>query len=231
MPLKEAPNPRGCSCKEVKEQFVAQFSSQPSRSQDLAPLFFSPFRDFCLEFILHVDNKTSTMEKGNSIADVEKSVDDENSTPLPSSPSNAPELTSFQYRKLIWKLDVRLLPPLFCLWFVSLIDRINIGSAAIFGIQKNLGMNPQSNDFNVALVIVTIGLITMEVPSNWLLKKTSPSVILGIENFLLGMLQSICSKIRISDSKQLSSRFAKELSITKRPCMHVASLWVYLRRA
>lgn len=137
------------------------------------------------------------MEKSNSIADVEKSVDDENSSPIPSSPLDTPELTPFQYRKLIWKLDVRLLPPLFCLWFVSLIDRINIGSAAIFGIQKNLGMNPSSNDFNVALVIVTIGLITMEVPSNWLLKKTRPSVVLGIENFLLGMLHSSWRRIQI----------------------------------
>jgi hypothetical protein len=95
-------------------------------------------------------------------------------------------LSQKQYRRLIWKLDLHLLPPLFALWFVSLIDRINIGSANIFGIQEDLGMNPKSNDFNIALIIILVGLITCEVPSNWLLKKTSPSKVLALENFLLG---------------------------------------------
>jgi hypothetical protein len=55
-----------------------------------------------------------------------------------------------EYRKLIWKLDVHLLPPLFVLWFISLIDRVNIGTARIQGLEKDLGMNPLSNQFNIA---------------------------------------------------------------------------------
>lgn len=55
-----------------------------------------------------------------------------------------------EYRKLIWKLDVRLLPPLFVLWFISLIDRVNIGTARIQGLEKDLGMNPLSTQFNTA---------------------------------------------------------------------------------
>ncbi|KAH6672401.1 hypothetical protein B0J14DRAFT_441368, partial [Halenospora varia] len=97
------------------------------------------------------------------------------------------ELSPLQYRKLIWKLDIHLLPPLFALWFVSLVDRINIGSANIFGVQKDLHMNPKSNDFNICLIIVLVGLITCEVPSNWLLKKTSPSKVLAIESLLVGI--------------------------------------------
>jgi hypothetical protein len=98
----------------------------------------------------------------------------------------ATELSPIKYRKLIWKLDLHLLPPIFALWFVSLIDRINIGSANIFGLQKDLHMNPKSNDFNIALIIVVIGLITFELPSNYLLKKTSPSKVLAAESLLLG---------------------------------------------
>lgn len=100
-------------------------------------------------------------------------------------------MSAKEYRKLIWKLDLHLLPPLFALWFVSLIDRINIGSANIFGIQKDLKMNPRSNQFNVALIIVLIGLITCEVPSNYLLKKTSPSKVLALESLILGQLLAI----------------------------------------
>ncbi|KAM0514435.1 hypothetical protein ACHAPE_006728 [Trichoderma viride] len=55
-----------------------------------------------------------------------------------------------EYRKLIWKLDVHLLPPLFVLWFISLIDRVNIGTARIQGLEKDLGMNPLTNQFNIA---------------------------------------------------------------------------------
>lgn len=128
------------------------------------------------------------MEKSPKLSDVEKATEVSDSD----AQSNAAVLTPMQYRKLIWKLDLRLLPPLFALWFVSLIDRINIGSANIFGIQKDLKMNPKSNDFNVALIVVLVGLITCEVPSNWLLKKTSPSKVLAAQSFLLGKVPHPC---------------------------------------
>lgn len=126
-----------------------------------------------------------TVDKDH-VVDVEKSLHDVDSE-APQSP-NAIEMTPMEYRKLIWKLDIHLLPPLFALWFVSLIDRINIGSANLFGIQKTLGMNAASNDFNIALIVVVIGLVTMEVPSNWLLKKTRPSIVLAVECLLLGKI-------------------------------------------
>lgn len=59
-------------------------------------------------------------------------------------------LSNAEYRKLIWKLDIHLLPPLFVLWFISLIDRVNIGTARIQGLEKDLGMNPLTNQFNIA---------------------------------------------------------------------------------
>lgn len=95
-------------------------------------------------------------------------------------------LSSLEYRKLIWKLDVHLLPPLFLLWFVSLIDRLNIGSAKIFGIEKDLHMDAHGSDFNVALITMMVGLILFDVPSNYLLKKMRPSLVLTAENLLLG---------------------------------------------
>jgi hypothetical protein len=123
-------------------------------------------------------------EKQTTISDTvatgdESSADGDSPTPVIT-------MTPLQHRKLIWKLDVRLLPPLFALWFVSLIDRINIGSAKIFGLEKDLHMNVKGNDFNIALIIVVIPLITMEAPSNYLLKRTSPSIVFATQSFLLG---------------------------------------------
>jgi hypothetical protein len=74
----------------------------------------------------------------------------------PGSPSEdssieaADTFSDAQYRKLIWKLDIHLLPPLFVLWFISLIDRVNIGTARIQGLEKDLKMDPLSNKFNIA---------------------------------------------------------------------------------
>lgn len=90
------------------------------------------------------------------------------------------------YRRLIWKLDRHLLPPLFLLWFISLIDRVNIGTARIQGLEKDLGMNPLGNQFNIATVVVFVGLMLAEVPSNWLVKKFAPSTILCGECIILG---------------------------------------------
>ncbi|KAL7952658.1 major facilitator superfamily domain-containing protein [Trichoderma compactum] len=96
-------------------------------------------------------------------------------------------LSSAEYRKLIWKLDVHLLPPLFVLWFISLVDRVNIGTARIQGLEKDLGMNPLTNQFNIATVIVFIGLMLAEVPSNWLVKRFTPSTVLCGECIILGI--------------------------------------------
>lgn len=99
----------------------------------------------------------------------------------------AQNMTPAEYRKLIWKLDVRLLPPLFVLWFISLIDRVNIGTARIQGLEKDLHMDPRSNKFNVATVVVFVGLIIAEVPSNWLVKRFPPTLVLCAECIILGI--------------------------------------------
>lgn len=87
-------------------------------------------------------------------------------------------------RRLLWKLDMRVLPPLFVLWFLSFIDRINIGMARLGGMEKDLGM--QGNQFNIAMVIFFPPFILMEVPANMLLRKLSPKVWLPMQNFVLG---------------------------------------------
>jgi hypothetical protein len=108
---------------------------------------------------------------------------------IDSAPSSSQGITISpkEYRKLIWKLDSRLLPPLVFLWAVSLIDRVNIGAAKIQGLEKDLGMDPKSNQFNIALIVIFAGLITCEIPSNWAMRKLRPSIVLCAETFCLGI--------------------------------------------
>ncbi|OBT41015.1 hypothetical protein VE00_08240 [Pseudogymnoascus sp. WSF 3629] len=129
------------------------------------------------------------MELDSDIA-VEKasgSVSMEPGSPTAKDVNTVDAFSSAEYRKLIWKLDVRLLPPLFVLWFISLIDRVNIGTARIQGLEKDLGMNPLGTQFNIATVVVFVGLMLAEVPSNWLVKRFSPTTILCSECIILGI--------------------------------------------
>lgn len=87
-------------------------------------------------------------------------------------------------RHLLHKLDMRVLPPLFILWFLSFIDRVNIGMARLGGMEKDLGM--KGNDFNIAMIIFFPPFILMEVPMNLALKRFSPGLWLPGQNFLLG---------------------------------------------
>ena len=77
-------------------------------------------------------------------------------------------------KRLRRRLDVRVVPPLFALFFVSFLDRGNIGNARIQGLEESLNM--QGQDYAIALFIFFIPYILFEVPSNILLKRLNPNV-------------------------------------------------------
>lgn len=81
-------------------------------------------------------------------------------------------------RRLNRKLDLHVLPPLFILYFLSFLDRGNIGNVKIQGFEKSLGMSGQ--DYSIALCIFFVPYILFEVPSNLILKCLSPRIWLSI---------------------------------------------------
>ena len=87
------------------------------------------------------------------------------------------------------KCDLRLILPLFLIWFFPFIDRINIGNARIQGLEPDLHLT--GSQFNVALVVFFIPLILFEAPSNIGMKRISPRVWLGGQTLLLGIF-TIC---------------------------------------
>ncbi|KAI0774142.1 MFS general substrate transporter [Fomes fomentarius] len=76
-------------------------------------------------------------------------------------------------RRILWKLDIHVLPPLAFLWLANFIDRANIGNARIAGLERDLHLH--GTEFNTALAIFYVSYIIVEVPSNWVLKKFKPS--------------------------------------------------------
>ncbi|KAK9335600.1 hypothetical protein V1521DRAFT_344366, partial [Lipomyces starkeyi] len=65
-------------------------------------------------------------------------------------------------RKLMWKIDVRLVPMLCILYLMAFLDRVNIANAALFGMKKDLDLQI-GNRYNVALTIFFVPSVCSSV--------------------------------------------------------------------
>lgn len=97
--------------------------------------------------------------------------------------------------RTIQKVQIRLIPFLFLLYVVAMVDRINIGFAALT-MNKDLGLSSQQ--YSIAAGIFFIGYFIFEVPSNLILHKVGARVWIarillswGIVASLTGLVESI----------------------------------------
>ena len=107
-------------------------------------------------------------------------------------------LASFKHldeKKILRKMDLRLIPMLALLYLLSFLDRSNIGNAKIEGLTEDLHMTgPQ---YNWCLTVFFFAYAAFEVPSNLLLKRLRPSIWLptimvawGTVMTLMGIVQN-----------------------------------------
>lgn len=82
--------------------------------------------------------------------------------------------TAVQDRKLLWKLDLQLIPWLALLYLISFLDRTNIGNAKIDGLQEDLNLT--NNEYNDTLTIFFISYSLSEPLTQILLKRFKPSI-------------------------------------------------------
>ncbi|KAF8913881.1 MFS transporter [Gymnopilus junonius] len=76
-------------------------------------------------------------------------------------------------RRVLWKLDCHILPPLALLWLANFIDRSNVGNARIAGLEKDTHL--KGNQFNTVLAVFYVTYLLVELPSNIILKKMKPN--------------------------------------------------------
>ncbi|KAJ3741154.1 MFS transporter [Lentinula detonsa] len=72
-------------------------------------------------------------------------------------------------RRILWKLDCHVLPPLALLWLANFIDRSNVGNARIAGLETDTHL--RGNQFNTVLAVFYVSYLLVEMPSNWILKR------------------------------------------------------------
>ncbi|KAG8425657.1 hypothetical protein J3458_002337 [Metarhizium acridum] len=98
-------------------------------------------------------------------------------------------------KRLLLKQDLRILPLCASIYFLSFLDRSNIGNAKILNsstrddLQTATGMTDYQ--FNIALMVFVVAYAVFEVPSNILLKRLRPSRWLAVLMFCWGAL-TIC---------------------------------------
>ena len=98
--------------------------------------------------------------------------------------------------KTIRKLQIRLIPYLFLLYVVAMVDRVNIGFAGLT-MNKDLGLSSQQFGF-AAGIFFFIGYFLFEVPSNLILHKVGARAWIarillswGFVASLTGLVQSV----------------------------------------
>ncbi|CAK7205003.1 hypothetical protein SEUCBS139899_007767 [Sporothrix eucalyptigena] len=94
-------------------------------------------------------------------------------------------------RRILWKMDTRILPVLALLFLCSFLDRTNVGNARLYGLEKELGMDLQDKQYDQGLAVFYATYIVSEVPSNLVLKRVTPRVWLPFLTFAWGVV-SMC---------------------------------------
>ncbi|WYZ44603.1 hypothetical protein EsH8_VII_001039 [Colletotrichum jinshuiense] len=83
-------------------------------------------------------------------------------------------LTLDEQKKVIRRIDIRLLPILGIMYSISLIDRTNLGLALVAGMQEDLGL-AVGNRYTVIVMVFFVAYILFEIPSNLVLPKAGPA--------------------------------------------------------
>lgn len=89
-------------------------------------------------------------------------------------------------RKILLKLDIRILPVLALLFLCSFLDRTNVGNAKTYGLEASLKMTDYQYDTGLAVFYATY--IVSEIPSNLVLRKVSPKIWLPVLTVFWGIV-------------------------------------------
>ncbi|KAL7911703.1 MFS general substrate transporter [Trichoderma velutinum] len=81
-------------------------------------------------------------------------------------------------RKVLWKLDIVLVPMMTMLYLLAFLDRANIGNARVAGLQKDLGITDVQ--YQTAITVTYVPYIASKLPSNLLLQKIGPRILLPL---------------------------------------------------
>ncbi|CAN9446893.1 unnamed protein product [Alternaria alternata] len=98
------------------------------------------------------------------------------------------EIDAATEARLLRKLDIRIVPMICWIYLMNFMDRVNIGNARLYEMEADLGMDPNTNQFQIAVSILFVTYVIFETPSNLILKRMKPARYLAGLMFLWGLV-------------------------------------------
>ncbi|KAH3914821.1 hypothetical protein HBI56_019260 [Parastagonospora nodorum] len=89
-------------------------------------------------------------------------------------------------RRLLKKLDIRIIPMVCWIYLMNFMDRVNIGNAKLYGLEDDLGMS--GNQYQLAVSLLFVTYVIFETPSNMIIKRLQPARYLAGLVFCWGMV-------------------------------------------
>lgn len=91
-------------------------------------------------------------------------------------------------KKLLRKVDTRLMPTLVFMYLLNFLDRSNLAQARQGSLEEDLKMS--GTDFNLATSIFFVGYLLMQLPSNLILTRLRPSLYLSASCCMWGVVST-----------------------------------------
>lgn len=93
------------------------------------------------------------------------------------------------------KIDMRILPMLVWIYILNYLDRNNIASSRLGGLEEDLGLT--GNQYQICISILFVGYILMQIPANMLLNKLGkPSIFMTVIMTSWGIISTCCGAVQ-----------------------------------
>ncbi|KAL3436114.1 major facilitator superfamily domain-containing protein [Aspergillus tetrazonus] len=89
------------------------------------------------------------------------------------------QFTPQERKRLIRRIDLRLVITLGCLYCISLLDRTNLGAASVAGMQPDLNMNASNNGYSITSLVFFITYTIFQIPATVIIRKVGPRIFLS----------------------------------------------------
>lgn len=106
-----------------------------------------------------------------------------------------PEEFAALEKKTKWKIDLRILPMLVYIYILNYLDRNNIASARLGGLEDELGL--KGTEYQTCISILFVGYIVMQIPANMILNKLGkPSLFISVIMTVWGIISTCTGAVQ-----------------------------------
>ncbi|KAI5480780.1 mfs transporter [Pseudohyphozyma bogoriensis] len=100
------------------------------------------------------------------------------------------EETNRKIKRLVRKIDLRVMPVLIILFIFNILDRSNISNAKVAGLSSDLHLT--GVQFNNLIVFAFLGYVGLQIPGGFFFAKISPALLLSVAVVLWGAVSLAC---------------------------------------